>query len=100
LEAGAPCFRNGTRISTERGEVAVEAIEAGDKVRVLVGDRLAPAIWAGRREVDCARHPQPRKVWPARVAAGAFGPETPHADLFLSPDHAVYVGESYYTPLT
>ena len=34
---------------------------------------------------------QPRKVWPVRVAAGAFGPGRPHADLWLSPDHAVYV---------
>jgi hypothetical protein len=28
-----------------------------------------------------------------RVAAGAFGAGRPHSDLFLSPDHAVYVGE-------
>ena len=28
-----------------------------------------------------------------RVAAGAFGPRRPHRDLWLSPDHAVYVGE-------
>ena len=28
-----------------------------------------------------------------RVAAGAFGPGLPHADLWLSPDHAVYVNE-------
>ena len=28
-----------------------------------------------------------------RVAAGAFGQGRPHADLFLSPDHAVYVNE-------
>ena len=27
-----------------------------------------------------------------RVSAGAFGLGLPHADLFLSPDHAVYVG--------
>jgi hypothetical protein len=32
-------------------------------------------------------------VWPVRVAAGAFGPGLPHRDLWLSPDHAVYVGE-------
>ena len=28
-----------------------------------------------------------------RVAAGAFGPGRPHSDLWLSPDHAVYVEE-------
>jgi len=38
-------------------------------------------------------HAQPRKVWPVLVAEGAFGPGVPHADVWLSPDHAVYVGE-------
>ena len=57
------------------------------------GRGAAPIIWIGRREVDCTRHPKPRKVWPVRVAAGAFGPGRPHTDLFLSPDHAVYVNE-------
>ena len=28
-----------------------------------------------------------------RVAAGAFGEGRPHTELWLSPDHAVYVGE-------
>ena len=90
------CFAAGTRIRTDRGEVAVEAIGVGDKVCVLLGDGpagdgVAPVIWVGRREVDCARHPAPGKVWPVRVAAGAFGPGQPHSALFLSPDHAVYV---------
>ncbi len=57
------------------------------------GDGLAEVIWVGRREVDCMGHAQPRKVWPVRVAAGAFGPGLPHSDLWLSPDHAVYVAE-------
>jgi fibronectin-binding autotransporter adhesin len=89
----APCFAAGTRITTEHGEVAIEAIRVGDWVRVLMRDRLAPVIWVGRREVDCTRHPQPRKVWPVRVAAGAFGPGRPHCDLFLSPDHAVFLAD-------
>jgi hypothetical protein len=89
----APCFAAGTRITTARGEVAVEAIRVGDRVRVLLGGGFAEVIWVGRRKVDCADHPTPRKVWPVRVAAGAFRPGRPHADLFLSPDHAVFVGE-------
>ncbi|HKM61185.1 MAG TPA: Hint domain-containing protein, partial [Acidisphaera sp.] len=98
INAGAlvdqvPCFAAGTRIATERGEVAVEAIRVGERVRVLLGDGLAEVIWVGRRAVDCARHAQPRKVWPVRVAAGAFGEGRPHADVWLSPDHAVYVNE-------
>jgi hypothetical protein len=92
----APCFAAGTCIATARGEVAVEAIGVGDMVRVLLGggpqgSGFSEVIWVGRREVDCARHPHPRKVWPIRIAAGAFGPDRPHTDLFLSPDHAVYL---------
>jgi hypothetical protein len=49
-------------------------------------------IWLGHRTVDCTRHPDPRKVWPVRVSTHAFGPGRPCRDLFLSPDHAVYVG--------
>jgi autotransporter-associated beta strand protein len=89
----APCYRRGTRILTERGEVAVEDLRVGDLVRTVLDAATAPIIWIGHRHVDCARHPQPRKVWPVRVAAGAFGPGQPHTDLFLSPDHAVYVNE-------
>jgi hypothetical protein len=30
-------------------------------------------------------------VWPVRIAAGAFGAGMPERDLFVSPDHAVFV---------
>jgi hypothetical protein len=32
-------------------------------------------------------------VWPVRVRKGAFGPEQPARDLWLSPDHAVFVND-------
>ena len=88
-----PCFATGTRIATLRGEVAVEDLVVGDLVPTVLWQRAEPIIWIGQREVNCARHPQPQKVHPVRIAAGAFGPGQPHSDLFLSPDHAVYVGE-------
>ncbi|MGE0419991.1 MAG: Hint domain-containing protein, partial [Acetobacteraceae bacterium] len=44
----------------------------------------------GSRQVDCVRHPNPKAVWPIRVAKGAFGKGAPSRDLYLSPDHAVY----------
>ena len=71
----------------------MEELRVGDLVQTVLGAGPAPVIWIGRRDVDCAGHPKPRKVWPVRVAAGAFGPGRPHGDLFLSPDHAVYVGD-------
>jgi hypothetical protein len=32
-------------------------------------------------------------VWPIRVSAHAFGPDAPHRDLYLSPDHAVFLND-------
>jgi hypothetical protein len=92
-EFTAPCFLAGTRIATRSGEVAVEDLRIGDAVQTVLGKPEAPIVWIGHRHVDCAHHPKPRQVWPVRVAAGAFGPGWPRIDLFLSPDHAVYVDE-------
>jgi hypothetical protein len=47
--------------------------------------------WLGTRTVDCRRHPAPRDVWPVRVGKDAFGAGAPCRDLWLSPDHAVFV---------
>ena len=89
----APCYAAGTRIATVRGEIAVEDLQVGDLVQTVLGEASVPIIWIGRRDVDCARHPKARQVWPVRVTAGAFGPGRPHTDLLLSPDHAVYVND-------
>jgi autotransporter passenger strand-loop-strand repeat protein len=85
------CFAAGTRIRTDRGEVPVEALRTDDRV-VLARGGTAVVRWLGHRRVDCRRHPKPVEVWPVRVAAGAFGVRQPSRDLFLSPDHAVFVG--------
>jgi hypothetical protein len=76
------CFADGTRVLTERGEVAVEALRVGDRVAALSG-RLARVVWIGRRRVAAGAL--------VRVDAGAFGAGVPHRALWLSPDHAVLV---------
>jgi hypothetical protein len=71
--------------------VAVESLRAGDLVVTASGE-IRPVKWIGHRDVDCARHAAPEKVWPVRVAAHAFGANLPVRDLYLSPDHALFVG--------
>lgn len=88
--ASSACYAAGTLIMTDRGEIAVEALTVGDQVKTIAG-ASRPIRWIGHRRVDCSRHPEPRQVWPVRVKAGAFGDGTPRRDLWLSPDHAVYM---------
>jgi hypothetical protein len=84
------CFASGTRLATQRGEVAVEALLVGDLARTARGEARA-IVWIGHRRVACARHKRPFDVAPIRIRPDAFGPGQPHADLWLSPDHAVFV---------
>jgi T5SS/PEP-CTERM-associated repeat protein len=87
-----PCFAAGTRIAAERGDVVVEDLIEGEHARVF-GGGAKPIIWIGHRTIDCTRHPSSEKVWPVRVRAGAFGIGRPSRDLWLSPDHAVLIGD-------
>jgi hypothetical protein len=84
------CFLAGTRILTSLGERAVNVLAIGDVVHTH-GGRLAPVTWIGHRRIDCRRHPVPQTVWPVRISPNAFGPGMPHRNLWLSPDHAVFV---------
>ena len=84
------CFAAGTRIETDTGLVAVETLAAGDEVRTILGGP-GRIVWIGSRTVDCGRHPRPEMVRPVRIARGAFGEDVPVRDLFVSPDHAIYV---------
>ncbi|OJW25141.1 MAG: hypothetical protein BGO51_27850 [Rhodospirillales bacterium 69-11] len=85
------CFAAGTRIDTDRGPVAVEALRVGDALPTCLDGRMRRIRWIGRRHVACAAHPDPARVRPVRIAAGAFGEGLPRRDLYLSPDHAIHV---------
>ena len=93
VDISLACFRAGTRIRTPDGDVAVEDLRVGGAVCTLLDGPARRIAWIGHRTVDCRRHPRPEKVLPIRVSAGAFGPGLPARPLYLSPDHAVYVGD-------
>jgi hypothetical protein len=83
------CFVRGTRIRTPDGDVPIEELKPGQRVVTMDGN-IAAIKWIGHRRVNCGRHPDPRKVWPVRVQAGAFGRGLPRRDLLVSPQHALF----------
>jgi hypothetical protein len=86
-----PCFVSGTRIRTDRGEVAVEELRVGDHVPVVRAGGSLPVMWIGHRHVRPGRYPRPWELYPVRVATGAFADFVPLRDLWLSPEHCVFL---------
>ena len=86
----AACYCKGTLIMTAAGEVAVEDLAVGDQVMTISGD-LEPVIWLGNSTINCERQLHRDKAYPIRILKDAFGTNLPKRDLFLSPDHSVYI---------
>ena len=85
------CFGTGTKICTERGEVAVEDLQVGD-MAVTASGPLRPITWIGHRKIKAESGFLAFNQQPVRVQAAAFGNGLPSRDLFLSPGHPVLVG--------
>ncbi len=86
----AACFTAGTRIRTERGDVAIESLRAGEDWAITASGHAARIVWIGHRQAELAQHPRPWDVMPVRIVAGAFAQGVPARDLIVSPDHAIY----------
>lgn len=89
----AICYARGTNIQTPSGEMPVERLRPGKQVTTLVDGDATPRVvkWLGHRRIDLTTHPRPETVAPIRILQGAFADGTPHRDLLLSPDHAIFV---------
>ncbi len=85
-----PCFAEGTRILTSRGEVKVEELREGDLLITRDGEEQ-PIVWIGRREVEIATQLRPEMVRPVIIETDALGDGMPARELRLSPDHALYL---------
>jgi hypothetical protein len=90
-EVSAPnCFLRGTSVMTPTGEVRIEDLQIGDLVETLCGDAKA-VKWVGRRLYKQSGHAWHDSIIPIRISRGALGLQTPHRDLYLSANHALFV---------
>jgi len=84
------CFTPGTLILTDRGEIAVEALQAGD--RVMTRDHgLQELRWVGRRTLSMLDLLAQPELQPVRIAKGAFGAAGPDRAMLVSPQHRVLI---------
>jgi hypothetical protein len=85
------CFLRGTRILTPAGDVRIEDLAAGDLVSTIGGSAKpikAIGHWSLPRMADGS---WPKEALPVKVARSAVGPSLPHADLYLSTYHCMYL---------
>lgn len=92
------CFLKGTMIRTDRGEVAVENLNVGDRVLAYVNGReeLRQIIWTGHRSAVVRQGlPDDEAGYPVRIRRHALAENVPHKDLLVTPEHALYLNGAF-----
>ena len=72
---GIPCYVSDTLIRTDKGEVAVEALQKGDKVATAEG-RFEPILWLDKTVISLPHLQAFPHLRPVRIKPGAFGNKT------------------------
>jgi hypothetical protein len=85
------CFCRGTHLTTDHGEVPVEALQIGDLLRTAAGN-FAPVRWVGRRSYNGRFIAGDHLALPVRLHPGALAEGVPARDLYVSPWHGICEG--------
>ncbi len=81
------CFLPGTKIATPNGAVEIQHLAVGDDVLTFEGDTKR-VKWVGRQQFERASDPG---ASPVKISRHAIDGHAPHADLYVSPEHAIYI---------
>jgi hypothetical protein len=89
---GPNCFLKGTTIRTVSGDRKIEDLAIGDLLPTMFGG-LRPIQWIGRYPL---KRSDPCKPWvkdalPVRIARSALAPNIPHADLYVTGGHSLFL---------
>jgi len=87
------CYLRGTRIRTPEGERRIEDLKIGDQV-VTVSGESKPIKWIGHQRFNKpAGSAWPKSLLPVRVSRFALDAHTPFKDLYVSPNHALFIDD-------
>ena len=86
-DAPPPCFLPGTRILTEAGDLAVEALRPGQRVHTATG--WHPIRWIGRGQAPIGGEPD-HPARPVLIEPGALGPGIPARRLAVTQGHCLH----------
>jgi hypothetical protein len=91
-----PCFTPGTMITTQRGEIPVELISAGD--RVVTRDNGIQAVrWVGKTQMFLHDFQVDPHLLPVFIQQGSLGKGLPERDMMVSPNHRILVANTRST---
>lgn len=90
------CILRGTYVRSMSGDVPVESLKIGDLIQSSMTGEFRPIRWIGRRLLAGSSFDTEhlRKVHlPVRIARGAIAQGLPARDLYISPGHALLIGQ-------
>jgi Hint domain len=91
VKIGGPvCYLRGTRIRTPEGECRIEDLKIGDAVLTL-SDESKSVKWIGRQRFKRSTECWPKDFEPIRIGRFSLDERSPHRDLYVSPNHAIYI---------
>ena len=82
------CFARGTLIATPNGEVPVEDLNARDLILTASGTSVA-LEWIAHSHFSLPEILMNRRISPVCIRKGSLGPNSPHTDLWVSPQHRI-----------
>lgn len=89
-ERCTPCFTPGAMITTQRGEVPIQHLQAGDRV-ITRDNGIQPVRWVGKTQMFLQDFQAEPHLLPVLVRQGSLGKGLPERDLMVSPNHRILV---------
>ena len=86
----SPCFTPGAMITTQRGEVPIQHLQAGDRV-VTRDNGIQPVRWVGKSQMFLQDFQVDPHLLPVLIRQGSLGKGLPERDMMVSPNHRILV---------